>query len=140
MRVKTVHGYGLLLRTVENVHIIEDWVTGEEYTADGVKYPTDDEISKFLVKLLDQAMRKSNEQNNLVGKLFRVNTGCDLMGSAFYEVTKETANRATVSWRGYSPDRCVDNYFRRGGNFKREKIVMLVQHTRQLYDVFGRLV
>lgn len=93
-----------------------------------------DEVSQHVIDE-EKKQAKFDEENYdkfIVGRSFSVSVAD---GSATYVVTKILKTRVHIEWRGFCPDRWVDQYLGYGGSFDRERIERMVPMHKPL---FGR--
>ena len=113
--------------------IIEDSVIGASFLIDPKQFEIvkiefsmdfgNDEYDKHVEQRFFDAMKTHNKSKTLKGKMFSVGVGD---GSAYYVVTKVTKTKATIAWRGFSPDRWVDHFLGYGGSFDRDRIESMI--------------
>jgi hypothetical protein len=124
--------------------IVEDAITPQAHAlkvsdCEIVKIPygnwDNDEYWNHLDEELKKAQEKSEAvKNGYVGKLFSLGVAD---GCAYYVVIKETARKVKVEWRGFCPDRYVDQILGYGGTFDKNVIVPHIERQEAMAKLFS---
>lgn len=120
--------------------LIAEMITGKQYA----RYPESVTViplspfpNEYYEKqglLLQEAMKRSDATEGLVGKLFSIGVAD---GKAWYEVTAAGKRFATVEWRGYGGDNYTDQILGWGGQFPIEVIANQVRRFDTLAALFS---
>ncbi len=127
---------------------VEDQITGKVDLIDeklvtelngSYKSPEQQGVQEYVDSAFKAAQEKSDKLGNrfVKGKLFSVGVGD---GSAYYEVVKVNPKTCVVEWRGFCPDRYVDQVLGYGGTrMPRENIERMVVRQETYNSIFGSL-
>ena len=96
--------------------------------------PGENEFDNFVTAEFEKAKEKSKKAKTLKNKMFNVNVAD---GRAYYVVVRENKKTVYVEWRGFCPDRWVDQLLGYEGAVDKNKVTDLIHRQEGLAALFS---